>query len=360
LPDNRVTFHIYAPKASAVSIKGDWVPHGRGVDGPLQRDDRGVWSITVGPLVPDFYTYLFTVGGVPTIDPGNPYVKHSSDICENILTVPGEAVAFAETRSVPHGDVRIVWYEPEMTNNAQRMHIYTPPGYDSSGRSYPVLYLLHGGGEDDTGWSVIGRAGFIMDNLLAEDKVTPMIIVMPNGKIDLLGLSYRGSKIDFPTPEGVASVIQKIIKAHNAFAKDLFTGIIPTVEKAYRVLNDREHRAIAGLSMGGAQTMRIGPSNLGMFAYLGVFSVGMGGIEADLEERNAHFFANPEQSNAQVKLFWIGAGSNDQVIGNGGHQLSQVLKRHGIDREVHESQGGHTWINWRRYFYDFSQRLFRD
>jgi enterochelin esterase-like enzyme len=360
LLDNRVTFRIYAPKASEVTLQGDWVSHLRGTDGPLQKDDQGIWSITVGPLVPDFYTYLLTVDGIPTIDPENPHIKNSTDVRENILKVPGAAMAFADTLSVPHGDVRIVWYESNVSKSSRRMHIYTPPGYDNCGECYPVLYLLHGGGEDDTGWSVIGRAGFIMDNLLAEGKVTPMIIVMPNGKIELPELSYRGSKIDFSTPEGVASVIQKIIQAHDAFAKDLLTCIIPTVEKCYRALKDREHRAIAGLSMGGAQTIRIGPSNLDMFTYFGIFSVGIGGIKSDLEERNAVFFANPEQSNDKLKLFWIGAGNNDQIIGNGAHQLSEILQHHGITHEFHESEGGHTWINWRRYLYDFLQRLFRD
>jgi enterochelin esterase-like enzyme len=360
LPDNRVTFRIYAPKASEVSIKGDWVPHGRGTDGPLQKDSQGVWSITVGPLVPDFYTYLLTVDGVPTIDPRNPTLKQSPDKLENIFKVPGKEMAFADTRSVPHGEVRIVWYDSIITKSARRMHIYTPPEYDFSNGNYPVLYLIHGGGEDDAAWSTIGRAGFIMDNLLAANKVKPMIIVMPNGKIDLPGLSLQGSNIDWTSPDAVAARMKTIIKLHDTFAEDLLTVIIPTVGKTYRVLTDRDHRAIAGLSMGGAETLRIGPSNLERFAYFGVFSVGFAGMQADFEERNARFFANPDRSNDMVKLFWIAAGGNDQIIGGQARKLSEAFKRRGIHHEFHETEGGHTWINWRQYFHDFAQRLFWD
>jgi enterochelin esterase-like enzyme len=162
------------------------------------------------------------------------------------------------------------WYDSKTTNTARRMHIYTPPGYDTSGENYPVLYLIHGGGEDDVAWSTIGRAGFIMDNLLMANKVSPMIIVMPNGKIELPGLSLRGSDIDWKSPEAVAERMKTIIKLHDLFIDDLLTTIIPLVEKSYRVLPNRDKRAIAGLSMGGAETLRAGPSNLDLFAYFKV------------------------------------------------------------------------------------------
>ena len=359
LPDGRVVFRVYAPKASDVSIVGDWVPHGRGVDGRLQKDDQGIWSLTVGPLVPDFYTYLLTVDGVPTIDPKNSTIKQSSDKLENILKVAGEELAFADTRSVPHGDVRIVWYDSKATNTTRRMHIYTPPGYDASDENYPVLYLIHGGGEDDAAWSTIGRAGFILDNLLDEGKVQPMIIVMPHGRIELPGVSLRGSSIDWKSAQAVAARMNSIIKLHDLFIEDLLTTILPLVEKSYRVQSNRESRAIAGLSMGGAETLRAGPSNLDLFAWFGVFSVGLAGMQFDLESRNADFFADPTRSNAQVRLLYIAAGDNDQIIGDGARQLSAVLQEHEIQHEFHESEGGHTWINWRRYFYDFAQRLFQ-
>ncbi len=150
LPDHRVTFRIYAPKASEVSVQGDWMTQGRGTGGPLRKDDQGTWSITVGPLVPDFYSYTYTVDGVRTIDPQNPTIKPGIAHLENMFVVPGEEVAFADTRSVRHGEVRIVWYDSTACGCVRRMHIYTPPGYDSSDETYPVLYLIHGG-DDDSG-----------------------------------------------------------------------------------------------------------------------------------------------------------------------------------------------------------------
>jgi enterochelin esterase-like enzyme len=256
-----VTFRIYAPKASEVSIEGDWITQGRGTGGPLQKDDQGIWSITVGPLVPDFYTYTYTVDGVRTIDPQNPTIKQGISRLENMFLVPGAEAAFAATRSVPHGDVRIVWYDSPALGCVRRMHVYMPPGYDGSDEPYPVLYLIHCGGDDDSAWSTIGRAGFIADNLLAAGKVEPMIVVMPNGSVRRPGFSYR--------------------------------------------------------------------------------------------------LAGADRTNELLKLFWIAAGEDDRTITDGGRRLSEMLTRRGIRHEFHETAGGHTWINWRRYLYDFSQLLFR-
>jgi len=364
LSDCRVTFRIYAPKASEVSIEGDWITQGRGTGGPLQKDDQGIWSITVGPLVPDFYTYMYTVDGVRTIDPQNPTIKQGISRLENMFLVPGEEVAFAATRSVPHGDVRIVWYDSPALGYVRRMHVYTPPGYDGSDETYPVLYLIHGGGDDDSAWSTIGRAGFIIDNLLAAGKIEPMIVVMPNGSVRRTGFSYRLAGADRTSPAAIKARIEAISALHDTFVEDLLTTIMPTVEQRYRVRADRDHRAIAGLSMGGAETLRVAPSNLDKFAYIGVFSMGLqvgehAGVNTDFEERNAGFFGDPDRTNELLKLFWIAAGKDDRTITDGARRLSETLTRRGIRHEFHETAGGHTWINWRRYLYDFSQLLFR-
>lgn len=364
LPDNRVTFRIYAPKASEVTLDGDWILQGRGTGGPLQKDDQGIWSITVGPLEPDFYMYTLTVDGVPTIDPQNRTIKQGLAPLKNVFLVPGEAVAFADTRSVPHGDVRIVWYDSPALGCARSMRVYTPPEYDSSDEAYPVLYLIHGGGDDDRAWSTIGRAGFIMDNLLAAKKVKPMIVVMPNGSMHQPGFSYRLIGEDRHSPTAIAARIETISRLHDIFVQDLLETIIPTVEKRYRVLTDRDKRAIAGLSMGGAETLRVAPSNLDKFAYIGVFSMGLqegehAGVNPDFEARNASFFASPDQTNQVLKLFWIACGNNDHLIGDGARKLSETLKRHGIRHEFHETEGGHTWINWRQYLRDFLPLLFQ-
>jgi enterochelin esterase family protein len=314
--------------------------------------------------VPDFYTYTLTVDGVPTIDPQNPTIKQGIASLENMFLVPGEEAAFADTRSVPHGDVRIVWYDSTTLGCARSMRIYTPPGYDGSGETYPVLYLIHGGGDDDSAWSTIGRAGFIMDNLLAAEKVKPMIVVMPNGSIPLAGFSLRLTGADRNSPAAIKARIETISRLHDEFVEDLLTTIIPTVEKRYRVLTTRDNRAIAGLSMGGAETLRVAPSNLDKVAFIGVFSMGLqvgahAGVNTDFEERNANFFADPNRTNEMLKLFWIAAGENDQIITDGARRLSETLKRRGIQHTFNETVGGHTWINWRKYLYEFVQLLFR-
>jgi enterochelin esterase-like enzyme len=365
LPDNRVTFRIYAPKASEVLLDGDWVPQGRGTGGPLQKDNQGVWSITVGPLVPDFYMYTLTVDGVPTIDPQNREIKQGIAPLKNVFLVPGEEVSFAETRSVPHGDVRRVWYDSPTLGGARRMHVYTPPEYDGSDETYPVMYLIHGGGDDDRAWSTIGRAGFILDNLLAAGKAKPMTIVMPNGSIPRPGFSLHLTGADRTSPAAIKARIETISALHDTFVEDLLTTIMPTVEKRYRVRTSREDRAIAGLSMGGAETLRVAPPNLDKFAYIGVFSMGLqvgahAGVNTDFEERNADFFADPDRTNEMLKLFWIAAGDDDQIVTDGPRRLSETLNRRGIRHTFNETAGGHTWINWRLYLYEFLQLLFRD
>jgi len=365
LPDGRVMFRIYAPKASAVTLTGDFVTHGRGTAGPMQKDDQGVWSLAVGPLVPDFYSYSFNVDGVRTVDPRNPMVKQGIATLDSMFLVPGPEAAYEDTQAIEHGEVRAVWYESKTLGAQRRMHVYTPPGYEHGSAKYPVLYLIHGGGDEDSGWSTIGRAGFILDNLLAAGKIKPMIVVMPNGSITLPGVpNPMGGGRGAATPEAPVARIAAISKLHDAFVSDLLTGIMPHVEATYRVLAGRENRAIAGLSMGGAETLRAAPSNLDKFAWIGVFSMGLqegvnAGVNADFVARNAAFFADPEKTNKLVKLFWIGVGRDDRTVTDGPRRLSETLTAHHIRHEFHETEGGHDWINWRMYLRDFSQLLFR-
>ena len=365
LPDHRVVFRIYAPKAGAVALNGDFVTQGRGTAGPMQKDDEGVWSITVGPLVSDFYSYSFNVDGVRTIDPRNPMVKQGIATLDSMFEVPGPEAAYEDVQPVPHGEVREAWYDSKTLGGPRRMHVYTPPGYEHGSTKYPVFYLIHGGGDEDSGWSTIGRAGFIFDNLLAAGKMKPMIVVMPNGSITLPGVvNPMGGGRGATTPEAVAARLAAISKLHDAFVSDLLTGIIPHVESTYRALATRENRAIAGLSMGGAETLRAAPANLDKFAWIGVFSMGLqegvnAGVNSDFVQRNAAFFSDPEKTNKQVKLFWIGVGKDDRTVNDGPKKLSETLKAHNIRHEFHESEGGHTWINWRLYLRDFTPLLFR-
>jgi enterochelin esterase family protein len=226
------------------------------------------------------------------------------------------------------------------------MHVYTPPGYDNSNAKYPVFYLLHGGGDEDSGWSTIGRAGFILDNLLAAKKAKPMIVVMPNGSM--------------PRPANAPAGPAGSMAAQDLFSKELLDNVMPYVEKHYRVLATRENRAIAGLSMGGGQTLRVAPANLDKFAYIGVWSAGVSQqATEDFLKRNAAFFENPDHTNKQVKLFWIGVGEKDPLASTSSKNLEEILKSHNIKAEYHQSEGGHTWINWRHYLNDYAQLLFR-
>jgi enterochelin esterase-like enzyme len=350
--DHHVTFRIYAPKASSVTVSGDWIAQGRGTGGGLTKDDSGVWSLTVGPLVPDFYSYSFNVDGVRTIDPKNAMIKQGEISLDNMFEVPGEEAAWEDTNPVPHGAIHIDWYQSNVLDKQRSMHVYTPPGYEKGGERYPVFYLLHGGGDEDSGWSTIGRAGFIMDNLLAAKKAKPMIIVMPNGSMPRPAFT--------PGAPQTPAMQQAQREAQQKFVDELLNNVIPNVEKTYRVLTTRENRALAGLSMGAGQTLAVAPSHLDKFAWIGVWS---GGVNApatdDFLARNASFFGNPEKTNKMVKLLWVAAGSNDTLAGPGTKHLAEILDSKGIRHEYHESEGGHTWINWRHYLNDYAQLLFR-
>jgi enterochelin esterase family protein len=353
-PDHKVTFRIYAPKASEVTIGGDWIAQFPPAPIKLKKDDQGVWSTTVGPLAPDFYSYIFTVDGVRTVDPKNATIKQGVSSLESLFEVPGSEAAFEANRDVPHGEIRQVWYHSGMLG-ARRMHVYTPPGYDeSSGERYPVFYLLHGGGDEDSGWSTIGRAGFIMDNLLAEKKARPMLVVMPNGSFPLPRNLPRFRPGSPPSPEFLAA----IEAAQAKFEHELLKEVIPLVERAYRVQGGRENRALAGLSMGGGQTLRVVTTHPDQFAYIGVWSAGIFGTAAQFEERSSAFLNDSTRVNELVKLFSISVGDKDFLVDRS-KDLAKVLQKHGIKHEFHLSGGGHTWINWRHYLSEFAPKLFR-
>jgi enterochelin esterase family protein len=353
LPDGRVAFRIYAPKASEITLRGDWMSTPEPVT--LEKSENGVWSATVGPLTPDFYSYTFTVDGVRTVDPRNPMIKQGITSLDSMFFVPGEAAAFEDNRLVPHGEIRQSWYRSSTLDMQRRMHVYTPPGYDSGKDRYPVFYLLHGGGDDDSGWSTIGRAGFILDNLLAEKKARPMIIVMPNGSLPRPANLPRFTPGAPPSPEFMAAMAA----AQERFTSELMKDVIPHVEKNYRVLAGRESRAIAGLSMGGGQTLRVLTSHPDQFASVAIWSAGLNPqATPDFEKRNAAFLESADKLNKQVKLLSISVGDKDFTFA-GSKNLSELLSKRGIKNQLHVSGGGHTWINWRRYLRDYAQLLFR-
>lgn len=354
LADNHVTFRIYAPKASEVSISGDWITQGLGTGGKLSKDDKGVWSITVGPLPSDFYSYTFSVDGMRIVDPKNPTIKQGITSLDSLFLIPGKEAAFEENQSVPHGKIRQEWYQSTTLGTQRRLHVYTPPGYENGKERLPVFYLLHGGGDEDSGWSTIGRAGFIMDNLLAEKKVKPMIIVMPNGSLPRPANLPPLTPGTTPSPEVAAAMAA----AQDRFTNELLNDVAPYIESNFRVQANRQNRAIAGLSMGGGQTLRILTSHPDRFGYISIWSAGIGQNVADFESKNATFFDSADTVNRNLKRLSISVGDKDFTLA-GSKNLAELLNKHGIKNELHVSAGGHTWINWRHYLTDLLPQLFQ-
>ena len=259
--DRMVTFHLSAAQAQSVRVSGSDMPAlaggGRGAaggtpsPGQMTKGENGVWSVTLGPIDPGAYRYNFNVDGVTVIDPRNSSISESNTNVWSLVYVPGSDVF--DTKQVPHGAVAAVTYYSTALSKFRRMHVYTPPGYERGSQKYPIFYLLHGAGDCDEAWTSVGRAGFIFDNLIAEKKIKPMVVVMPAGHTNT------------PTPAGAPL---------DDFARDFLTDVMPYAETNYRVMTDRAHRAIAGLSMGGSQTLNVAFLHLEQFAYIGVFSSG--------------------------------------------------------------------------------------
>jgi len=355
LPDHRIAFRILAPDATTVALRGGDIPQlaggGRGAPpnpGPsFTKGENGVWEAIIGPIDPGAYRYTFVVNGVAVIDPRNPSISESNTNVWSLVVVPG--ADFMDTKEVPHGAVAAITYHSSALGKFRRMHVYTPPGYEANGsQKYPVFYLLHGAGDCDEAWTSVGRAGFILDNLIAGKKAKPMIVVMPAGHTSQTqGGGGRGA-----APAGGPP-------PRDEFAEDFVTDVMPYIESHYRTANDRAHRAIAGLSMGGGQTMNIAFSHLDKFSAVGVFSSGiLGGATPDVWEKS--HLANLDNAALKkgLKKVWFSTGVNDTLITNSKATV-ELLKKHGFDATFQESPGAHTWINWRNYLNEFAPALFQ-
>jgi enterochelin esterase family protein len=349
-PDRHVAFRIFAPKAQAVRLFSSDI-FGREPKGEMTKADHGLWEITIGPIDPGAYRYNFDVDGVAVMDPNNPSVSESLMNAWSMVYVPG--APFMETADVPHGAVASVTYYSKSLGRFRRMHVYTPPGYETSSRKYPIFYLLHGTGDSDDSWTSVGRAGFIIDNLIASNKAKPMVIVMPAGHTEpFRSLATRLQPPDF----------------NDDFVKDFLNDIMPYAETQYRVLRDRQHRAIAGLSMGGAHALEIAIPHPDEFAYVGVFSSGIIGIvplgfpvfpaaNPPWEQQHLAELDNPS-AKKDLKLFWFSTGKDDMLLSTT-QATVELFKKHGYQPEFQESAGAHTWTNWREYLNEFAPRLFQ-
>ena len=369
LPDKQVTLRFSAPKASEVLLNGDW-PGGNQV--AMKKDEQGVWSVTVGPLKPEMWGYTFSVDGARALDPRNPLTKRDGTRIDNILLIPGPESALYEATNVPHGDVNMVWYDSPTLKLQRRMYVYTPPDYRTGSARYPVFYLLHGGGGDEDAWFTLGRASQILDNLIAQGKAKPMIVVMPNGNANQSAMGGFGpppAPVARPAvPAGAAAPAGAAGgRGGPAFSPDqlpypnsLINDIIPFVEKHYRAIPNSANRAIAGLSQGGLHTIMAAFANPEKFAYIGIFSSGYSAASSPQVEKQfgASFFNRPDAINKMVRLIWFGVGTDDMAHPNTAATL-ELFKKHAIKYEYRETPGGHTWFNWRIYLSELAPRLFR-
>jgi enterochelin esterase family protein len=341
LPDRRVTFRLRAPNAKEVFLAREGAARL-----PMQKDEQGVWSVTTEPLAPDLYGYSFVVDGVALIDPGNPRMKPNLLNTQSVVHVPGPASLPWEVNAVPHGTVHHHFYKSGIVGDERDFYVYTPPGYNpSAGRRCPVLYLLHGFSDDASGWTAVGRAHVILDNLIAQGKAKPMLVVMPLGYGAPEIVSRSGPGLRDPNAGQ---------RNYDRFRDALLTEVIPEVEKSYRAANDRNSRAIAGLSMGGAESLFVGLNALDRFAWVGAFS--SGGLR---QEFDTVFPQLNSGANEQLRLLWIACGTEDRLI-DSNRKLKEWLTAKGIRHTSIETPGAHTWMVWRRNLAEFAPLLFQD
>jgi enterochelin esterase-like enzyme len=339
--DRSVTFRFRAPnvKEVAVSIEGSSKPL------PMQKDDQGVWSVTTDPLAPDYYGYSFVADGVGLFDPSNHSIKPNFLYRASEMHVPGPASLSWEIGAVPHGEIHHHFYKSGVVGDDRGFFVYTPPGYDPRGNQrYPVLYLLHGFSDDASAWTAVGRANVILDNLIAQGKAKAMLIVMP--------LGYGEPKVLEPH-SGVFHDQDITQRNFDKFRESLLTEVIPQVESAYLVKKDRNARAIAGLSMGGSESLLTGLNTLNQFAWIGAFS--SGGISPEFDK---DFPALDSKSNQQIHLLWIACGTDDHLI-DLNRNFRNWLASKGIKHADIETPGAHTWMVWRRNLAEFAPLLFR-
>jgi enterochelin esterase family protein len=329
--DRRVTFRLPAPDAKSVGLN---VQFKQGTQ-TMTRDDNGVWHVTVGPAEPEIYQYNFIVDSLQTTDPANSWLKFWRRTVKNLVLVPGEPPMFLEEQQVPHGTVHVHKYLSKSLGVTRGLYVYTPPGYEESWQSkYPALYLLHGMGDTEDSWTVVGRANVIVDNLLARGRAKPLIIVMPYGHTP-------------STPPDTRS-----LGNYGAFEKDLIDDVIPYVQKCYRVSTEQKNRAIAGLSMGGGQALTVGLGNLDLFGWLGAYSSAV-----PREQSLERLLAEPKAINDKLQLFWIGCGRSDFLF-QANQNFLERLNAEKIKHVAHITDGTHEWRLWRIYLNEFVPLLF--
>ncbi len=334
--DRTVTFRVRAPNATNVTVSSEW-PGAKA----MTKDDAGNWSVTVGPLAPELYSYSFSIDGFQTLDPGNPAVKPGRSPRSSMVEVPGNPpLAHEWNAAISHGKVSVHAYQSKSLGQRRSLHVYTPPGYDQSSKKLPVMYLLHGSGDNDGTWSVLGRANVILDNLIAAKKAKPMIVVMTDGH-------------PYISPPGV-SPTNATERGRNTktYERDLIEDVMPFVEANYRTINKRESRAIIGLSMGGGQSLHVGLNHLDRFAWVG-------GMSASVPAADDVFTAlnDSKDTNKKLKTLWIAIGKDDFLLSRN-QTFHEVLTAKGIAHTYKITEGNHSWPVWRKYLAEFAPMIF--
>ena len=374
-PDRTVTFRFYAPKSQEVTLNGSWEG---GSDIKMTKDDKGVWSVTIGPMAPQLWGYWFLADGVKALDPSNGETQRDGNRYDNLLMISGPESAQWDFKDVPHGTIEQVWYSsPTLKQARRRMYVSMPPDYKDSNARYPVLYLLHGGGGDEDAWSTMGRAPIILDNLIAAGKMKPMIVVMPNGNATQTvsqGYGYGPTparqQVVAPAPPPVQAAQQAAGQQgaragaqaaaprppqayEGSYPHSLVKDIIPYVEKHYRAIANKDNRAIAGLSMGGGHTLTATNNNPGVFGWIGVFSSGpRNGVDDTMKKQLAAVKAGG------VHHYWTGVGTTDTAR-QGTMNLHAAVKEMGFKTSYKEIPGRHYWFLWRDFLADYAQVLFK-
>lgn len=329
--DRRVTFRIRAAKATEVTVVGQWG------DGPvaMARGDGDVWSVTTGPIAPGVWEYSFRVDGLQMIDPGNPAIKPMREPRTSILHVPGQPPLLHDFQDVPHGVVRQHCYLSKSLNRMRELVVYTPPGYEQQADArFPTLYLQHGSGDNQATWVAHGKAHWILDNLIAQGKARPMVVVMMDGHAgDRSATGPRGNT--------------------GAFERDLLQDVMPFIEANYRVKTDAANRCIAGLSMGGGQSLTVGLNHLDRFAWVAGFS-----SSVPSRETVAGALDDPAAANGGLKLLWIACGKDDFLLKRNEEFIS-LLEEKNIHHEWHLTDGNHSWPVWRIYLAELAPKLFQ-
>jgi enterochelin esterase-like enzyme len=334
-------FRLRAPEATAVQVTGDF-----GAATPMTKGEDGTWTATVGPLRPAIYNYAFTVNGVRALDPANPWTGTADRTPgASQFEVKAEAPAPYDPQAVPHGTLHINYYNSKKFGGALRMvYVYTPSGYETSSTRYPTLYLMHGAGGNESSWVTGGRANIILDNLIAQRKARPMIVVMPYGRPNE------------STTLNPAATAPPAAPGTPVFPNDVVEDVVPYIDKTYRTASGADNRAIAGLSMGGNQTLHIGLNNLDTFHYIGAFSPVI--FNETAEKDHAPAFADMAATNKKLKVFYIYCGDADTLFASN-KSFHELLDQKKLKHTFVETKEGHVWRNWRDYLADFAPRLFR-